>query len=385
MGFPIFYPATHDLFGYEMGDRILKKNVEMLQNSFLKPVIMARMEADHFVALVREEQLDLKRMMEVLRFTYGEKETRIHVQCRCGIYYIPADTGIKMSEMCDRAKLAKNYISNQYVQPYAIYQDSMKQDYEEECLVMINLDQAMERHEFQVYYQPIYEAKTGKIVAAEALVRWIPEPGRMVSPGRFIPILEKSGHITRLDFFVAEQVLTFQRERYHAGKAVYPVSVNLSRMDLMDEHIIQMIRKNILQTDLPADMVRYEVTESAYTDITKMGSHFLEEMREQGAKILIDDFGSGTSSFSTMRDYSFNVVKLDMGFIQSIGKGRKEDNMVLSIIEMAHRMDMKVVAEGVETAEQLAFLRACDCDYIQGYYFSKPLPQKEYARVLDEE
>ena len=108
-------------------------------------------------------------------------------------------------------------------------------------------------------------------------------------------------------------------------------------------------------------------------------------MREQGAKILIDDFGSGTSSFSTMRDYSFNVVKLDMGFIQSIGKGRKEDNMVLSIIEMAHRMDMKVVAEGVETAEQLAFLRACDCDYIQGYYFSKPLPQKEYARVLDEE
>lgn len=146
----------------------------------------------------------------------------------------------------------------------------MKQDYEEECLVMINLDQAMERHEFQVYYQPIYEAKTGKIVAAEALVRWIPEPGRMVSPGRFIPILEKSGHITRLDFFVAEQVLTFQRERYHAGKAVYPVSVNLSRMDLMDEHIIQMIRKNILQTDLPADMVRYEVTESAYTDITKM-------------------------------------------------------------------------------------------------------------------
>ena len=287
--------------------------------------------------------------------------------------------------MCDRAKLAKNYISNHYVQPYAIYQDSMKQDYEEECLVMINLDQAMERHEFQVYYQPIYEAKTGKIVAAEALVRWIPEPGRMVSPGRFIPILEKSGHITRLDFFVAEQVLTFQRERYHAGKAVYPVSVNLSRMDLMDEHIIQMIRNNILQTDLPADMVRYEVTESAYTDITKMGSHFLEEMREQGAKILIDDFGSGTSSFSTMRDYSFNVVKRDMGFIQSIGKGRKEDNMVLSIIEMAHRMDMKVVAEGVETAEQLAFLRACDCDYIQGYYFSKPLPQKEYARVLDEE
>lgn len=379
------FKAINDLFGYEMGDRILKKSVEVLQNSFLKPVIIARMETDHFVALVREEQLDLKRMMEVLRFTYGEKETHINVQCHCGIYYIPADTGIKVSEMCDRAKLAKNYISNQYVQPYAIYQDSMKQDYEEECLVMINLDQAMERHEFQVYYQPIYEAKTGKIAAAEALVRWIPEPGRMVSPGRFIPILEKSGHITRLDFFAAEQVLTFQRERYHAGKAVYPVSVNLSRMDLMDEHIIQMIRKNILQTDLPADMVRYEVTESAYTDITKMGSHFLEEMREQGAKILIDDFGSGTSSFSTMRDYSFNVVKLDMGFIQSIGKGRKEDNMVLSIIEMAHRMDMKVVAEGVETAEQLAFLRACDCDYIQGYYFSKPLPQKEYARVLDEE
>lgn len=125
-------------------------------------------------------------MMEVLRFTYGEKKTHINVQCHCGIYYIPADTKIKVSEMCDRAKLAKNYISNHYVQPYAIYQDSMKQDYEEECLVMINLDQAMERHEFQVYYQPIYEAKTGKIVAAEALVRWIPEPGRMVSPGRFM-------------------------------------------------------------------------------------------------------------------------------------------------------------------------------------------------------
>lgn len=378
------FKAINDLFGYEMGDKILRKSVEVIRESFLRPVIIARMEADHFVALVEQAQLDLNRMMEVLSFTCEEKETQINIQCRCGICYVPEDRSVRVSELCDRAKLAKNYISNQYVQPYAIYKESMQADYEEESLVMINLDQAMENDEFQVYYQPIYEAATGRVMAAEALVRWIPEPGKMVSPGRFIPILEKSGHITKLDSFIAQHVLEFQRERYHTGKTVYPVSVNLSRMDLMDEKIMQMIRKNVQQSDLPADLLRYEVTESAYTDITKAGSNFLEEMQKKGAKILIDDFGSGTSSFSTMRDYSFDVIKLDMGFIQSIGKGRKEDNLVLSMIEMSHRLDMKVVAEGVETEEQLEFLKKCGCDYIQGYYFSRPLPQEEYAKVLDE-
>lgn len=242
----------------------------------------------------------------------------------------------------------------------------------------------MAKEEFTVFYQPIYDIWTRKIVSAEALVRWISKENGMILPGRFIPALEDSGYITKVDSFMNRRVHDFLGERYEKGKTVVPVTVNLSRMDLMDADIMEEIRQDVKNSKLPQEVFRYEITESACADITESGNEFLSELREMGVKLLVDDFGSGQSSFSMMRDFEFDVIKLDMGFVHKIGTGKKNNSILISMIELAHRLDMKVVAEGVENEEQLNFLRRYGCDFIQGFYFSKPLPEEEFVKLLDD-
>lgn len=153
----------------------------------------------------------------------------------------------------------------------------------------------------------------------------------------------------------------------------------------MDENIMNEIKNCIGSSEIPKNLLRYEITESAYTTIDAAGNQFLSDLRQAGVRVLLDDFGSGVSSFSTIQDFEFDVMKLDMGFVQKIGYNKKNNNILISVIELAHRLDMKVVAEGVETKEQLDFLRDYGCDYIQGYYFSKPLPQKEFVELLEKQ
>ena len=144
------------------------------------------------------------------------------------------------------------------------------------------------------------------------------------------------------------------------------------------------IMKNTKETHGNEDKINYEITESAYTVISEKGVEFLKCIRKEGAKLLIDDFGSGMSSFSTMRDYDFDIIKLDMGFVQKIGRDRKSNHILIALIDLAHHLEMKVVAEGVETKEQAEFLENHGCDYLQGYYFSKPVTQVEFEKLLDE-
>ena len=379
------FKAFNDLLGYEAGDSILCNMMNDLQMSFLKPLAIARMEADHITALVDVRNLDLTKLSEVLHVVYTRNQMKMDIYGRCGIFYIPKDSKLSISDMCDFARLAKSHIPNQYVRPYAIFNEQMKREYEQKSIAMISLDYAMKNDEFSVYYQPVYDAWTGEIIAAEALVRWISKENGVILPGNFIAALEESGHITRLDSFVNQKVFQFQKERYEAGKPVVPLTVNLSRMDLMDENIMNEIKNCIGSSEIPKNLLRYEITESAYTTIDAAGNQFLSDLRQAGVRVLLDDFGSGVSSFSTIQDFEFDVMKLDMGFIQKIGYNKKNNNILISVIELAHRLDMKVVAEGVETKEQLDFLRDYGCDYIQGYYFSKPLPQKEFVELLEKQ
>lgn len=378
------FKAVNDLFGYEKGDQLICNIVHKLQTSFLKPLVTARMEADHFTVLVEEANIDYRKLTELLHDVMEVNNIRFDVIGRCGIYRIPRDCSLHVSEMCDRAKLAKTYISNQYVQPYIIFDDSMKMEYEEKSIALIQLEDAMAKGEFKVFYQPIYDSWTRKIVSAETLVRWISKENGMILPGRFIPVLEESGYITKVDSFMNRRVHDFLERRYKDGRTVVPLTVNLSRMDLMDTTIMDEIRRDIRRSSLPKEVFRYEITESACADITESGNEFLSELRGMGVKLLVDDFGSGLSSFSMMSDFEFDVMKLDMGFVHKLGTSKKNNSILISMIELAHRMDMKVVAEGVETEEQLDFLRRYGCDFIQGYYFSKPLPEEEFVKLLDD-
>ena len=377
------FSGLNDVYGYENGDKIIRSYMDRIQNSVLRPLALGRVSADRFHALVDVKNLELSELGKLLQYPVRIRGEQVEIYGRCGIYYIPEHCDLDVSQMCDLAKMAKNKISNQYMQPYEIYQEDMKTEYGQKNLALLNLEKALEQEEFVVCYQPVVDGQTGEIVSAEALVRWNSSGAEPMVPSVFVPELEDSGYITKLDTYIDQTVHRFQEERYCQEKRMVPVAVNLSRMDLMDGRMTERIFTEIQETKVPKQYFRYEIIESACTIISTQGEEFLESLRQQGVQIFLDDFGTGVSTFETVRDYTFDALKLDMGFVKKIGKDQKSDAIVVSIIDLAHRMGMKVVAEGIENQQQSDFLRAHGCDYLQGFYYYKPMSAEEFSKFLD--
>ena len=380
------FKAINELFGTEGGDLALREVVRTIHHSKLYPYAIGRVEADHFVCLVDAANINYENLKEQLHQVLTIQQRSMDVYAVCGIYMIPEHERMEsVSNMCDRARIAKDYIEDEYVQPYAVFDASMSSSYMERNDALRDLSHALEKKEFHVYYQPVYDAFSGEIASAEALVRWIREDGTMVSPGIFVPALEDSGRISQMDLFVERSVFSFLEERYHKGQFIVPVSVNMSQMDFFDKDMMASVFVDVSNTDLPVDYTRIEVTETAYSMVASNNRNVLMNMKNIGVKFYLDDFGSGYSSFSTIRDYDFDVVKLDMGFVQKIGTTARANAVIQAIIDMAHAIGSKVVAEGAETKEQVDALRDMKCDYIQGYYFSKPLSEEEFEALLNEQ
>lgn len=380
------FKAINELFGTEGGDLALREVVRTIHHSKLYPYAIGRVEADHFVCLVDAANINYENLKEQLHQVLTIQQRSMDVYAVCGIYMIPEHERMEsVSNMCDRARIAKDYIEDEYVQPYAVFDASMSSSYMERNDALRDLSHALEKKEFHVYYQPVYDAFSGEIASAEALVRWIREDGTMVSPGIFVPSLEDSGRISQMDLFVERSVFSFLEERYHKGQFIVPVSVNMSQMDFFDKDMMASVFVDVSNTDLPVDYTRIEVTETAYSMVASNNRNVLLNMKNIGVKFYLDDFGSGYSSFSTIRDYDFDVVKLDMGFVQKIGTTARANAVIQAIIDMAHAIGSKVVAEGAETKEQVDALRDMKCDYIQGYYFSKPLSEEEFEALLNEQ
>lgn len=377
------FSGLNDVYGYANGDKIIRSYMDRIQNSVLRPLALGRVSADRFHALVDVKNLELSELGKLLQYPVRIRGEQVEIYGRCGIYYIPEHCDLEVSQMCDLAKMAKNKISNQYMQPYELYQEDMKTEYRQKNLALLNLEKALEQEEFVVCYQPVVDGQTGEIVSAEALVRWNSSGAEPMVPSVFVPELEDSGYITKLDTYIDQTVHRFQEERYCQEKRMVPVAVNLSRMDLMDERMTERIFTEIQETKVPKQYFQYEIIESAYTIISTQGEEFLESLRQQGVQIFLDDFGTGVSTFETVRDYTFDALKLDMGFVKKIGKDQKSDAIVVSIIDLAHRMGMKVVAEGIENQQQSDFLRAHGCDYLQGFYYYKPMSAEEFSKLLD--
>lgn len=377
------FSGLNDVYGYANGDKIIRSYMDRIQNSVLRPLALGRVSADRFHALVDVKNLELSELGKLLQYPVRIRGEQVEIYGRCGIYYIPEHCDLDVSQMCDLAKMAKNKISNQYMQPYEIYQEDMKTEYGQKNLALLNLEKALEQEEFVVCYQSVVDGQTGEIVSAEALVRWNSSGAEPMVPSVFVPELEDSGYITKLDTYIDQTVHRFQEERYCQEKRMVPVAVNLSRMDLMDGRMTERIFTEIQETKVPKQYFRYEIIESACTIINTQGEEFLESLRQQGVQIFLDDFGTGVSTFETVRDYTFDALKLDMGFVKKIGKDQKSDAIVVSIIDLAHRMGMKVVAEGIENQQQSDFLRAHGCDYLQGFYYYKPMSAEEFSKLLD--
>ena len=376
------FKAVNELFGIDSGDTVLRTIYRNLKASSLKPCVVARVEADQFTCLIERKNLDLDGLSGLCEWNFTQDGKTMHIFFGCGIFFVE-DKPMSINGMIDRAKLAKKYITDEYVKPYNIYDTSMKSHYINRAELAGELRTGLAQEQFKVYYQPVVDTQTGKIKSAEALIRWIHPQRGFVSPAVFIPALEESGHISEVDFYVTKKVFEFMRKRHEEGRINVPVSINLSWMDFYDESMMKWIEENVETNRNLGIRSRFEITETSFEAMKQNRNNILESLQEKGAMTLLDDFGSGYSSYGVLQDYNFDILKIDMSLVRQIETNARSRSILKSIIAMAHELGMQLVAEGAETEEQVAFLRENSCDYIQGYYYSKPLPEEEFITFME--
>ncbi len=376
------FKTINDLFGEETGDLVIFMVRDHIKE-VLEPLVLGRLESDHFVALVSDDHIKRSRMKKLIQMTYRGENKQYDFSVTCGIYHI-SDSGLSVGLMIDRAKLAESNITDSDTAQFAEYTDKMRSDYVNQMILISDVGEAIRHKELVSFYQPIVDIHTHKIVSAESLVRWHHHDLGMVSPGLFIPALEKSGKVSGVDLYMAEFVFGMFLRSAKAGAPIVPVSINLSRVDFYDPVFLDRIKELLDDPDFPVGAAKLEITESAYANLEKNALDFLNTMQEKKVKILLDDYGSGMSSLSTLESYEFNTIKLDLGFIRKIGQSHKAETIIRSTISMAHAFGADVIAEGVETEKQLEFLTEAECDMIQGYYFYKPMPERDFLALLND-
>lgn len=245
------------------------------------------------------------------------------------------------------------------------------------------IDKAMENKEIKVYYQPKYDAITSKVSGAEALARWVTKEGEIIPPYRFIPLLEELNLITELDWYMMREVCAFLSEELKKGRNVVTVSVNVSRLHTQEEDYAKKLCDVVDGFGVPHNLVEIEITESALAADENNVIAFVKSINEAGFAVSIDDFGSGLSSLNFVKDVPAKVIKIDKSLLSSNCENEKERIVLESIFSFAHRLNMTTVAEGVETVEQLGFLRTCGCELIQGFLFAKPMPEEQFKMMIE--
>lgn len=378
------FKVINELFGREVGDGILLKMAEMIKSAYEGiEGTYGRMESDNFAICFPAYLLEGDRsFVHPGEIIYVSEGTEYRFSACYGLYVVE-DRSVSIAAMVDRSRFAMDTVKTKYVKPFAYYNDSMRENVIMEQMLMSECEKAIREQQFMVYYQPVCDASDGTIKSAEALVRWKhPERG-MISPGIFIPLFERNGFVSVLDRYVWDKVCQMLRRRIDEGKEVVPVSINVSRVDFYNQQLCEDIIRILEKYGLENHMLRLEVTESSYSDNPQYVLEIVKKLQTCGFTIMMDDFGSGYSSLNTLKDLPVDILKIDMKFMDDLDQGGKSAIILESIIRMAKWMRLKAVAEGVETEEELNFLKSVECNYIQGYYFYKPMPEDEFEELLN--
>ena len=377
------FKLINDVFGVKAGDRLLR-GIGNAYAERLKGIgICGRLNSDQFACMLkhRDDYTD-DMFIEASILTNGLLDIH-NIVMKWGIYNVE-DRSVSIEQICDRALLAARSIKGQYGKYFAIYDDTLRNQLLREQAITDSMESALSQNQFLVYLQPKYRIKDEVLVGAEALVRWNHPVWGFLSPAEFIPLFEKNGFITRLDRFVWEKACAVLHDWDERGYYPMSVSVNVSRADIYNEDLADTLVKIIEKYDLDPSRLHLEITESAYTENPKQIIDTVTTLRELGFVIEMDDFGSGYSSLNMLNDMPIDILKLDMKFIRSEMAKPKSQGILQFIINLARWMNLSVVAEGVETKAQLLRLTEIGCDYVQGYYFAKPMPCQEFEGLLDE-
>lgn len=386
------FKVVNETYGYEIGDKILRslaKDAARYKDFY---VYGSRVFSDNLVFLVKIGDANLEELTETFNVMIKQFGDRMQLE------YIDSklmlNVGVCMFEICGQPVPLKNIISNANVarkrtklpdMPRIIfYQDEMGDRLKTAVAYAADMESAFKNHEFIVYLQPKVSLKTGQIDGAEALIRWKKQDGRMIFPNDFIPVFEKNKSITLLDYYVYDEICKYLRNRIDAGKRVVRISVNVSRVHLFSiDELVGYIKSLINKYKLPPELLEFELTETVFTDKVDDTIQLMSKLRELGVLISMDDFGSGYSSLNVLTKLPLDVLKLDKEFLNDFDNDPDEKIIIPSVIEMAKKLNLSVVCEGVETGEQVEFLTDVGCDYAQGYYYSKPIPQDQFNELLE--
>lgn len=374
------FKLYNDTFGREAGDRLLKQNAEALRVTMGEDGICCRYGADRFVCLRVRGQKWIAQETFMQR-AFSNLPGRRSITVKWGIYYI-TDRAIPVDLMCDRVMLAVDCVKGHYNTLYAVYDDELRSKLLRDKAITDAMETALAEKQFTVYYQPKYSLRDCRAAGAEALVRWVHPTWGFMSPGLFVPLFEKNGFVPKLDAYVWEQVCAQLRAWIDQGLDVVPVSVNVSRADVYQDNLAETLSELVRRYGIDPALLHLEITESSYAENPKQLIRTVEEFRRYGFVMEMDDFGSGYSSLSMLSHLRLDILKLDMKFLENEMEKTLEQSILNDIISMAHRLHLRVVAEGVENEAQLQRLIALKCDYVQGYYFAKPMPAEDFARHL---
>lgn len=374
------FKLVNDIFGISAGDQLLCRVAEQYRNVVGADGICSRFNADQFACLVEHRRYTDETFIRVASEINALSSVK-NVVVKWGIYTIK-DRELTVEQMCDRALLAAHSIKGQYSKYFAEYDDELRSHLLWEQSVTDGMEPALAEGQFEIYLQPKYRIIDNGLSGAEALVRWNHPEWGLQPPAQFIPLFERNGFITKLDQFVWDQACAVLRDWDDKGYPLISISVNVSRADIYNADIADILTKTIHKYGLPPSRLHLEITESAYTEDPKQIIDTATHLRELGFVIELDDFGSGYSSLNMLHKMPVDILKLDMKFIQSETAKPVSQGILRFIMELARWMNLSVVAEGVETEEQLERLRETGCDYVQGYYFAKPLPVKDFEALI---
>ncbi len=381
------FKYVNKIFPYEEGDVILRNYAGMVDKMLLDDEIVARLGGDNFVALVKNERSEiiLSKLQNLRLYHRTEiKEKEFVFGATIGVGKLEDIRAPR--DVMARASIAYQAARQKGSGTVAFYSTEIQNKIMEAQGIIASFLPALEAHEFVVYYQPKVDVNTNKICGAEALVRWMHE-GRLIPPVQFIPQLEREGSVCRLDYYVLEETCRFIRKRLDEGKKVPCISVNFSRRHLEEDYLVKKIVNVIDKYGIDHGYIEIELTESEDFQNYEIMSEIVDGLRSEGIATSIDDFGTGYSSLNMIKKVDLNVIKIDKSFIpmETEYPGKETDMvMFVSIVDLVRKLGKKTIAEGVETKEQLRYLRQVGCDIVQGYVFDKPMPESEFEVRLEQ-
>ncbi|MBS6585653.1 MAG: EAL domain-containing protein [Eubacterium sp.] len=378
------FSSINDRFGRDCATNIMKLFIHGILEKILYEECICRVGGDNFVVLFKKDNLNIiKNYLSGMPITFNDGET-VTVTTTAGYYMIPEATE-SATDVMDRISTAYQLAKSVYKRPFLFYDDEIMQHQTHVKEIEMMFPSAIENEEFKVFYQPKTQLNNYQLAGAEALCRWF-RNGKVISPGEFIPVLEGSKAICTLDFYMLDHVCRDIRRWLDEGREAVKVSVNLSRLHLGDEDLLESILRIIDKYKVPHHFIEIELTETT-TDVDyKELKKIVYGLREQDISTSVDDFGVGYSSLNLIREMPWNVLKIDKSFLPT---QEEEDNdpskvkMLRHIITMSQDLGLECIVEGVETAEQVKLLKDCKCYLAQGFYFDRPLPVKEFEQKLE--